>query len=155
MHYVHCAKIQKLSSGSDFYLIIRMSPQMSSHLMQAACLSIDTSFKHVVKWQEFKIQLWDNLHQRCKLLLCLKQWKLIKSLAVVSACAFINSQSAEAYFILFCHIFEIATQDSGHPVAFHYIHGYGIESVVADAHQGQGLDMLKLLKFSIHCLTVT
>ena len=69
MHYVHCAKIQKLSSGSDFYLIIRMSPQMSSHLMQAAHLSIDTLFKHVAKWQEFEIQSWDNLHQRCKLLL--------------------------------------------------------------------------------------
>ena len=79
----------------------------------------------------------------------------MKSLAVVSACAFINSQSAEVHFILFCCIFEIATQDTNCPVAFHYMHGYGIESVVADAHQGQGLGMLNLLKFNIYSLTIT
>ena len=70
----------------------------------------------------------------------------MKFSAVVSTRAFINCQSAEAHFILFRRIFEIAVQDSNQPIAIHYIHGHGIESVVADAHQGQGVGMLNLLQ---------
>ena len=66
----------------------------------------------------------------------------MKCPAVVSTHAFINCQSAEVHFIIFCCILEIAGQDSNQPVAFHYMHGHGIKSVVADAHQGQGIGML-------------
>ncbi|KAF8547224.1 hypothetical protein OG21DRAFT_1425240 [Imleria badia] len=123
--YVRCAEIHHLSNGANFYLVICMSPQMSNHLMHATRISLDTSFKCVAQWQEFEIQSWDNYHKR----------------SVVSARAFFNCQSAEAHFILFRHIFEIAVQDSNQPVAFHYMHGHDIESVVADAHQGQGIGL--------------
>lgn len=46
-------------------------------------------------------------------------------------------QTAEAHLILFRQIFEIATQDTGIPVAFYHIHGFGIESIIADGHCGQ------------------
>ena len=39
---------------------------MSSLLVQAKRISIDTSFKHVHGWQEFEIEGWDTSHQRCK-----------------------------------------------------------------------------------------
>jgi len=60
--------------------------------------------------------------------------------AVVSTRAFITSQSAEAHFILFSHIFDIAKSDTGLSVKFHHIDGSGIQFVVADGHKGQGLD---------------
>jgi hypothetical protein len=49
------------------------------------------------------------------------------------------SQSAQAHVILFRRIFQIAEEDTGLPVSFYHIHGCGYESVVADAHMGQGL----------------
>lgn len=66
--------------------------------------------------------------------------------AIVVACAFTTSESSEAHCILFSRIFEIAQQDSGYHVAFQYINGYGIQSIVADGHKGQALGMC------VHCL---
>ena len=40
---------------------------------------------------------------------------------------------------MFTHIFEIARDDTGLEVSFHYISGRGIQSVVADGHKGQAL----------------
>ena len=53
--------------------------------------------------------------------------------------AFITSQSAEAHFILFKRIFEIAEKDTNKPVRFLHIHGEGFYTWIADAHMGQAL----------------
>ncbi|KAG2125773.1 uncharacterized protein EDB93DRAFT_1243973 [Suillus bovinus] len=98
-------------------------PLMSRHLLLARRVSIDTSFKRLHGWQEFEIEAWDNNHMR----------------SLTGARAFINSQSAQAHLVLFRRIFSIASEDTGTPVSFKHIHGSGYESVVADAHMGQGL----------------
>ncbi|KIJ08971.1 hypothetical protein PAXINDRAFT_88132, partial [Paxillus involutus ATCC 200175] len=123
--YVRCAETHKLASGSDFRLIICMSPAMSRRLMLATRISIDTSFKRIHGWQEFEIEAWDNHHMR----------------SVVSTRAFTTSQSADAHFILFRRIFEIAEEDTGVTVTFHHMNHMGFESVVADGHKGQGLGL--------------
>ncbi|KAL4073507.1 hypothetical protein J3A83DRAFT_4399834 [Scleroderma citrinum] len=123
--YVRCVETHILPKGSTFHLIICMSPTMSLQLLQAVQFSINTSFKHLHKWQEFKIESWDHQHMR----------------SVVSARAFTTSQSAEAHHILFRHIFEIAQQDTNLSVKFHHIHGCGIKAVIADGHKGQGLGL--------------
>ncbi|KAL4067324.1 hypothetical protein V8B97DRAFT_2025155 [Scleroderma yunnanense] len=123
--YVHCAETHILPKGSTFHLIICMSPTMSLQLLQAVRFLIDTSFKHLHKWQEFKIESWDHQHMQ----------------SIVSACAFTTLQSAEAHHILFRHIFEIAQQDTNLSVKFHHIHGCGIKVVIADGHKGQGLGL--------------
>ncbi|KAN0086061.1 hypothetical protein V8E55_007195 [Tylopilus felleus] len=99
-----------------------MTSQMLSLLVQVKRIYINTSFKHVHRWQEFEIEGWDNLHQR--------------------SCALTTSQSADAHIILFCHIFSIVKQDTGVPVEFLHIHGMGIKSVV-DGHCGQALGLGK------------
>lgn len=43
-----------------------MTPIMSSYLMNAKRVTIDTSFKRVHDWEEFEIEVWhDNAH-RCE-----------------------------------------------------------------------------------------
>ncbi|KAL4064033.1 hypothetical protein J3A83DRAFT_4101809, partial [Scleroderma citrinum] len=74
----------------------------------------DTLFKHLCGWEEFEIESWDNQSFP----------------AVVSACAFIISQSAEAYHILFRHIFETAQLDTGLSVKLWHIHEPGIEALL-------------------------
>jgi len=66
---------------------------------------------------------------------------LINSITVVGLRAFTTSQSAEAQFILFTRIFDIATADTHRPVHFHHIHGSGFPIWIADAHKGQALGM--------------
>lgn len=64
-------------------------------------------------------------------------------LAVVVSQAFTNSQSAKAHFILFCHIFEVASQDTGTAIwQLQHIHGKGSKTIVTDAHRGHALGML-------------
>ncbi|KAG2745354.1 hypothetical protein P692DRAFT_201720309 [Suillus brevipes Sb2] len=126
--YIHCAETHCLPNvDSGLRLVICMTSRMSQHLLSSKRLSIDTSFKRVRGWQEFEIESWDDDHMR----------------SVVSARAMTSSQTAEAHLILFRRIFEIATQDTGIPVAFYHIHGFGIESIIADGHRGQakGLGM--------------
>ncbi|KAG1869710.1 hypothetical protein C8R48DRAFT_597246 [Suillus tomentosus] len=123
--YVWCAETHTLPGGVDFHLIVCMSPLMSHHLLLACRVSIDTSFKHLHGWQEFEIEAWDNNHMR----------------SLTGARAFINLQSAQAHLVLFCRIFSITSEDTGTPVSFKHIHGSGYESVVADAHMGQGLGL--------------
>lgn len=72
--YVHCAETLKLKNGT-FQLIICMSPNMSSQLIGAKCLSIDMSFKRVSgKWEEFEMETWDNEYMRCKLLIYVQDY---------------------------------------------------------------------------------
>ncbi|KAG2045848.1 hypothetical protein BDR06DRAFT_985730 [Suillus hirtellus] len=123
--YVRCAETHTLPGGVDFRLIVCMSPLMSHHLLLARRVSIDTSFKRLHGWQEFEIEAWDNNHMR----------------SLTGARAFINSQSAQAHLVLFRQIFSITSEDTGTPVSFKHIHGSGYESVVADAHMGQGLGL--------------
>lgn len=68
--------------------------------------------------------------------------------AIVSVRAFTTSQSAEAHFILFRRIFEIATHDTGIPVRFQHIHGEGFRVWIADAHKGQALGNYVVLFFT-------
>jgi len=63
------------------------------------------------------------------------------SVAIVVAHAFTTSQSATAHHILFHRIFAIAEEDTGQPVCFRHIHGYGFDSFMADGHKGQALGM--------------
>ncbi|KAF9232965.1 hypothetical protein BU15DRAFT_90533 [Melanogaster broomeanus] len=121
--YVRCTEMYTLPDGAEFRLIVCMSPTMSLRLTQATRISIDTSFKRIHGWQEFEVEAWDNHRMR----------------SVVSTRAFITSQSADAHFILFRRIFEIAEADTGTAITFHHIDGVGFESVVADGHKGQGL----------------
>lgn len=65
-------------------------------------------------------------------------------IAIVVACAFTTSESADAHFTLFTRIFEIAKHDTGLEVSFHYMSGHGIQSIVADGHRGQALGQLGL-----------
>ncbi|KAG2037577.1 hypothetical protein BDR03DRAFT_818601, partial [Suillus americanus] len=119
VHYVWCTETHTLPGGIDFCLVVCMSPLMSRNLLLACRVSINMSFKHLHSWQEFEIEAWDNNHMR----------------------SFINSQSAQAHLVLFCQIFSIASEDTGTAVTFKHIHGSGYESVVADAHMGQGLGL--------------
>ncbi|KAG1815078.1 uncharacterized protein BJ212DRAFT_1447397 [Suillus subaureus] len=120
--YIRCVETHDIPNvDSGLRLVICMTSRMSQHLLSSKCLSIDTSFKRVQGWQEFEIESWDDDHMR----------------SVVSARAMTNSQTAEAHLILFWRIFEIATQDTGIPVAFYHIHGFSIESIIADGHRGQ------------------
>ncbi|KAK7001956.1 hypothetical protein R3P38DRAFT_3326837 [Favolaschia claudopus] len=122
--YVRCAETHTLDDGKIFHLIICMFPAMSEHLMQTRMLSLDTAFKRIHgKWEEFELETWD-----------------IRSMhSVVDNRAFTTSQSAQAHFILFTRIFEIAALDTGVPVRFRHIHGDGMEMWIADAHKGEGL----------------
>jgi len=102
-----------------------MTSRMASYLVHGKRLSIDTSFKRVRGWQEFEVECWDNDHMR----------------SVVVARAFTTSQSAAAHLILFRRIFDIARQDTGLSISFQHINGFGIETIVADAHRGQALGL--------------
>jgi hypothetical protein len=65
--YVRCAEIHDIEHGKKFELIICMSRAMSQHLLTAAHLSIDTSFKRVHgRWQEFEMESWDAQSKKCK-----------------------------------------------------------------------------------------
>ncbi|KAF9472113.1 hypothetical protein BDN70DRAFT_909218 [Pholiota conissans] len=120
--YVRYAESHCLGDGQNFECIICMSRSMSAYLMQAEYVSIDTAFKRLHhKWQEFEIESWDVQTMRFR--------------------AFTNSQSAEAHFILFSRIFEIASGDTSVPVQFQHIHGSGFSVWVADAHKGQALGL--------------
>ncbi|KAG6374675.1 hypothetical protein JVT61DRAFT_4044 [Boletus reticuloceps] len=123
--YVRCVEIHPLTGKKEFHLVICMSPSMAFRLLTTFRLSIDTSFKRLHGWEEFEIEAWDNDHMRSH----------------VVARAFTTSQCADAHFILFQRIFEIAMADTGIPVAFKHIDGYGYESVIADAHRGQALGL--------------
>lgn len=63
--YVRCVEVHKIGRESYLKLIICMTMRMSSHLLAAKQLSIDTSFKRAQGWQEFEIESWDINHQRC------------------------------------------------------------------------------------------
>jgi len=64
--YLRCVEQHELPGDGEFRLVICMTAQMSSLLVDAKRISIDTSFKRVRGWQEFEIEGWDNSHQRCK-----------------------------------------------------------------------------------------
>ncbi|KAG2137941.1 hypothetical protein DEU56DRAFT_736613 [Suillus clintonianus] len=123
--YVRCAETHVIERGVELKLVVCMTSRMSSHLVQAKRLSIDTSFKRAQGWQEFEVESWDSKHCR----------------SVVSARAFTTSQSAKAHLILFQRIFDIASADTGLSFSFCHIHGSGCEIVVADSHKGQGLGL--------------
>ncbi|KAG2086384.1 uncharacterized protein F5147DRAFT_588546 [Suillus discolor] len=114
--YVRCAETHVIECGVEFKLVVCMTSRMSSHLIQAKCLSIDTSFKRAQGWQEFEIESWDSING---------------SSAVVSARAFTTSQSVKAHLILFQRIFDIASADTGQSFSFRHIHGFGCEIVIA------------------------
>ena len=63
--YVRCVEVHKIGRESYLKLIICMTTRMSSHLLAAKRLSIDTSFTRAQGWQEFEIESWDINHQRC------------------------------------------------------------------------------------------
>ncbi|KJA20386.1 hypothetical protein HYPSUDRAFT_1092632 [Hypholoma sublateritium FD-334 SS-4] len=129
--YLRCVEQHDIENNKLFELIICMSHAMSTQLMSAVHISIDTSFKRVHgKWQEFEIETWDPIHMK----------------SIVAARAFTTSQSSSEHLILFTRIFEIATEDTGQPVQFHHIHGAGFQTWIADAHKGQalGLDTISL-----------
>jgi hypothetical protein len=44
-HYICCTETHGIEHGVEFKLVVCMTSQMSSHLVQAKCLLIDTSFK--------------------------------------------------------------------------------------------------------------
>ncbi|KAH7917286.1 hypothetical protein BV22DRAFT_1108596 [Leucogyrophana mollusca] len=127
--HVRCVEVHPLPGNKQLDLVICMTPRMSEHLMLAKHLTIDTSFKHLHRWQKFEMESWDTVHTR------------LTCSAIVGARAFTTSQSADAHFILFRRIFEIAAGDTGRPVMFHHMHGDGIQTVVADSHKGQGLGL--------------
>ena len=64
--YLRCVERHNIPSDDSFQLVICMMGQMSMLLVQAKRISIDTLFKRVRGWQEFEIEGWDNMHQRCK-----------------------------------------------------------------------------------------
>ena len=53
-----------------------------------------------------------------------------------------NSQAAEAHFILFQRIFGIAEKDTGKEFRMRHIHGDGLDTVTADGHRGQAIGKL-------------
>ena len=144
--YVRCAETHQIEGGKEFRLVICMSNTMSGHLLDALYISIDTSFKRVHgKWQEFEMETWKDTHMKCMIFVSISCTILNNShLAIVAARAFTTSQSAHAHLILFRRIFEIAQADTGQPVRFHYIHGTGFRTFIADSHRGQALGTLLL-----------
>jgi hypothetical protein len=65
--YLRCVERYDIPGDDEFRLVICMTARMSSLLVQAKRIFIDTSFKRVRGWQEFEIEGWDNMHQRCNL----------------------------------------------------------------------------------------
>ncbi|KIJ35226.1 hypothetical protein M422DRAFT_262607 [Sphaerobolus stellatus SS14] len=135
--YLRFAGTVQIPRERPFHLVICMSAAMSRLLVKARRISIDTSFKRAVGWEEFEIETWDD----------------IKMHSVTCSRVFISSQSAEAHQILFSKIFEIANADTAEKVCFRYIHGQGIETVVADAHKGQALGLAKVCVNMCHHVT--
>ena len=72
-------------------------------------------------------------------------WLFCDSLeiALVVCRAFTTSQSAEAHRELFMRIFKIAESDTNRPLRLNYIHGAGIEVIVADSHKGQAIGKIQ------------
>jgi len=117
-----------------------MSPAMSVWLMYATHLSIDMSFKWVSrKWEEFKIETWDNDHMWCKSSVHFVKILVSRVITIVVAWAFLTSETSEAHYLLLSHIFEITQQDTGLEVTFHYISRCSIQCIVADGHREQAL----------------
>ena len=151
--YLRCVEQHNIPGNNEFQLVICMTSRMSSLLIQAKRISINTSFKRVRGWQEFEIEGWDNTHQQCKFsfscgVFFVGDYMSNLVAAMTLARAFTTLQSADAHVILFRRIFEIAVMDAGTPVQFLHIHGMGIESVIADGHRGQALG--RFLFFDTH-----
>jgi hypothetical protein len=64
--YIHCTETHGIERGVEFKLVVCMTSRMSSHLVQAKHLLIDTSFKRAQGWQEFEIESWDSEHCHCE-----------------------------------------------------------------------------------------
>ncbi|KIJ26661.1 hypothetical protein M422DRAFT_272233 [Sphaerobolus stellatus SS14] len=120
--YVCAVETKRFTGDHKARFIICMTSAMSRLLVNARRISIDTSFKRANGWEEFEIETWHGSN------LC----------SVTCAQVFITSQSADSHFFLFERTFQIAFEDTGRKVQFRHIHGTGIETVVADAHKGQG-----------------
>jgi len=60
--YLCCVEQHELPGDDEFQLVICMTTQMSSLLMEAKRISINMLFKCVCGWQEFEIEGWNNLH---------------------------------------------------------------------------------------------
>jgi muramidase (phage lysozyme) len=82
-------------------------------------------------------------------LLTYKNSLVLCATAIVIARAFLTLESSESYYLLFSQIFEIAQQDTGFEVTFHYINESDIQSIVADGHRGQALGRLKNSRYRI------
>ncbi|TFK44080.1 hypothetical protein BDQ12DRAFT_594008, partial [Crucibulum laeve] len=116
--YVCCAETHTIENGKTFQLVICMSREMASTLMNASNISLDTSFKQLHgKWQEFEMETWDLVNMK----------------------SFMTSQSAQAHLILFTRIFDFAHSETGIPIQFCHIHGARFNIWIADAHKGQAL----------------
>ncbi|KIJ39135.1 hypothetical protein M422DRAFT_258014 [Sphaerobolus stellatus SS14] len=107
--YVRSAEKIDIPGEGSFSLIICMFKAMN------------TFFKRIHRWQEFKIEAWFPEY----------------SWFVVIACAFTTSQSAKAHKVLFQRIFAIVEADTGQQVQFRHIHGTGWDTIIADEHRGQ------------------
>ncbi|KAF8583771.1 hypothetical protein K439DRAFT_1647130 [Ramaria rubella] len=135
--YVCCVEEHSITGEGKIYIVICMFKAMSKLLLETKRPSIDMSFKWLHKWQEFEIEAWfPEYHCSRNQLLTNQQF-----LAIVVACTFTTSQSADAHPILFNCIFAIVCEDTGHTVWFCHIHGDGFDTFVADGHVGQVLGL--------------
>jgi hypothetical protein len=95
--YVRCAQTHVIERDVELKLVVcMMTSRMSSHLVQAKRLSIDT-FKWAQGWQEFEIESWNTEHCRCESLFLPLSIQIDGFSAIVSARAFTTSQSAKAH----------------------------------------------------------
>ncbi|KAL4064081.1 hypothetical protein V8B97DRAFT_2026172 [Scleroderma yunnanense] len=106
--------------GGQLYVCCAESYVLSNNATLDLIICMTPVMSSWLMQAEFEIESWDNQ-------------------SVVSACAFIISQSAEAYHILFRHIFETAQLDTGLSVKLWHIHEPGIEAYCVElCHQMEG-----------------
>jgi len=111
------------------------------------CPSINTSFKPLHQWQEFKMEAWFP-----DFLCCMSHyyWTYNTShtffTSAMVAWAFTTSKSVAAHQIMFRWIFAIAEHDMDIPVHFQHIHGDGFETFMQMGTRGQVLGM----KWAMH-----
>ncbi|KIJ46778.1 hypothetical protein M422DRAFT_249509 [Sphaerobolus stellatus SS14] len=108
--YVRAVETKRFTGDHEARFIICMTSAMSRLIVNARRISIEIRSKELMVGKSLRLKLG----------------------------MIVNYVSADSHFFLFERTFQIAFEDTGRKVQFRHIHGTGIETVVADAHKGQG-----------------
>ena len=91
--YIRFAGIIDLGGGVTLRMVICMTSDMSYCLLTAKRVTIDTSFQRLHGLDEFEIEFWDNLSQRCK-------WSTQISCVVLTLTSLLSNSCREGFYVL-------------------------------------------------------